>query len=264
MFGVSVRVKLVEFGTLKRQRVDQGGTSFMTHLKMIGLIGLLCLCTACSSTSMRVGMGDEESFLDDGTEDTPVVAQEPIMPEFPPEPSRLSEPPIHPEFPSVASLASEEPPPVLEFEPAPEPEPSLFAEPELPPIEEPQVALVPEPESIPEGPQFKELQDVLFDFDQARIRTDAVPYLESNAELMQTSLSEKVVLVEGHCDERGSFEYNLVLGARRAQAVRAYLVDLGVPETRIRVVSYGEERPVCKIQSEWCWQQNRRTHLVLQ
>ena len=255
----------------------------MTHLKVIGLVGLLCLCTACSSTSLRVGMGDEENYLNEEVEgDTPVMAQEPIMPEYPPEASRLPASPILPEDPPLPSdapeeappllLAEPEPPPVFRFEPVPEPdhpmvpepEPPMFVEPEPLVPEESLLALVEEPEIIPSGPQFKELKDVSFDFDQARIRPDAVPFLESNAQLMQTSFAERVVLVEGHCDERGSFEYNLVLGARRAQAVKAYLVDLGVSENRIRVVSYGEERPLCGVSSEWCWKQNRRSHLVLQ
>lgn len=258
--------------TFKHPQIVQGGLRLMTHVKMIGIIGLLCVCTACSSTSMRVGMGDEDSFVNESMEeDAPVVVQE-IIPEFPPVPSRLPEPPILPESPPLASAAPAEAPPMLVFEPIPEPEPPVLMEPEMPMLPEPEpfipdvppMVLVEEPEIIPAGPQFKELQDVSFDFDQARIRSDAVPYLESNAALMQTSFAEKVVLVEGHCDERGSFEYNLVLGERRARAVKSYLVDLGVPETRIRVVSYGEERPVCGVSSHWCWKQNRRSHLVLQ
>ena len=244
----------------------------MTHLKMTGLVGLLCVCTACTSTSMRVGMGDEESFLNEGVdEEAQVVAQDPILPEDPPEPSRLAEPLFFPEGPPLPSAAPEEPfvrfaepepPPVFTFDPVPEPEPPIDAdlnESTLFP-EDPPVAVLDEPEA----PRFKELKDVSFDFDQARIRPDAVVFLESNAELIQTSFADRMVLVEGHCDERGSFEYNLVLGSRRAEAVKAYLTDLGVPETRIRVVSYGEERPVCKVSSEWCWKQNRRSHLVLQ
>ena len=189
---------------LNREQDYQGGTSFMTHLKMIGIIGLLCVGTACSSTSMRVGIGDEESFVPEETEEAPLMAQDPIMPEYPPEPSRLAEPPILPEDPPIAVnapleppvlMAEPEPPPVLEFEPIPEPEPYVMAEPEPLPVEDTPQAFLPEPEPVPAGPQFTELQDVLFDFDQARIRTDAVPFLESNAALLQTALGEKVVTV---------------------------------------------------------------------
>ncbi|MEC4673320.1 MAG: OmpA family protein [Nitrospirota bacterium] len=274
----SVRGKQLEIRTLQFQQIDHGGTRLKTHLKMIGCVGLLCLCTACSSSFMRVGLGDEDSILNEATEEeVPVVAQEPIMPEFPPQASRLLEPPILPEDPPMPSalpevpplmLAEPELPPVFEFEPVPEPpmlaepEPLMFAEPLF--SEESLVAVSPEPDPVPVTPKFKELKDVYFDFDKANVRTDAVIYMESNADLMQSRFSQKVVLVEGHCDERGSFEYNLVLGARRAQSVKSYLIDLGIPDTRIRVVSYGEERPACLVSKEWCWQKNRRTHLVIQ
>jgi len=112
--------------------------------------------------------------------------------------------------------------------------------------------------------QPKKLQDIYFDFDQATIRHHAEPVLEANARLLDSRYANRSVLIEGHCDERGSVEYNLVLGVRRAQVVKAYLEDLGVSKSRIRIVSYGKERPVCLQHNEDCWQKNRRVHFVLQ
>ncbi|RMH02999.1 MAG: peptidoglycan-associated lipoprotein Pal [Nitrospirae bacterium] len=109
-----------------------------------------------------------------------------------------------------------------------------------------------------------QLQHVFFDFDRYTIRPDAVPVLQANARLLKTVYRDATVLIEGHCDERGTEEYNLVLGERRAQAVRQYLVDLGISPSRIQIVSYGEEKPFCREHGEPCWQQNRRGHFVLQ
>jgi peptidoglycan-associated lipoprotein len=72
-----------------------------------------------------------------------------------------------------------------------------------------------------------------------------------------------LVLIEGHCDERGTNEYNLALGERRARAARDYLTSAGVPESRITIVSYGEERPLCTERTEVCWAQNRRAHFLI-
>ncbi len=108
------------------------------------------------------------------------------------------------------------------------------------------------------------LGHVYFDFDQYVIRQDAVSILQANTQLLNAKYQDSSVLIEGHCDERGTRSYNLVLGERRAQAVRDYLVDLGVPASRIQIVSYGKERPLCNEAEESCWQQNRRGHLRLQ
>ena len=109
-----------------------------------------------------------------------------------------------------------------------------------------------------------ELSHVYFDFDQFVIRGDAVSILQANARLLNTEYQNSGALVEGHCDERGTSEYNLVLGERRAKAVKDYLVDLGVSEAKIQIVSYGKERPSCTESKVSCWQQNRRGHFVLQ
>jgi peptidoglycan-associated lipoprotein len=106
------------------------------------------------------------------------------------------------------------------------------------------------------------LADVFFDFDQYAIRSAAVPVLEKNAALLKQTYKDSTVLIGGYCDERGTVEYNLELGKRRAQAVKEYLVDLGVEESRIQIVSYGKEKSFCTESKPTCWQQNRRGHFV--
>ncbi len=108
------------------------------------------------------------------------------------------------------------------------------------------------------------LGHVYFDFDQYVIRGDAVSTLQENAQLLSAQYQDSSVLIEGHCDERGTMDYNLVLGERRAQAVKDYLVNLGVSSSRIQIVSYGKERPSCTGSEESCYQENRRGHVVLQ
>src|SRR5262245_37558377 len=95
------------------------------------------------------------------------------------------------------------------------------------------------------------LGDVFFDFDQFQIRTDAMSVLDANAEWLRAS-GNKTVLIEGHCDERGTLAYNLVLGEKRARSAKRYLQDLGVPASQLQIISYGEARPFCKQQDEHC------------
>jgi peptidoglycan-associated lipoprotein len=103
------------------------------------------------------------------------------------------------------------------------------------------------------------LSDVYFDYDQSALKAASRSTLEDNARALQNGLTGSLV-IEGHCDERGTHAYNMVLGERRAQAVRRYLEDLGIASDRIQIVSYGKERPFCKEHSEACWQENRRAH----
>lgn len=105
------------------------------------------------------------------------------------------------------------------------------------------------------------LFDVFFDFDRFAIRDDARSGLEADAGLLKSQSGDKI-LIEGHCDERGTSAYNLVLGERRAQAVARYLRDLGVPSSQMQITSYGKERPFCAEHSEACWQSNRRAHFT--
>ncbi len=106
------------------------------------------------------------------------------------------------------------------------------------------------------------LRDVLFGYDSWTISEDGRQALNRDAEWMKSNPSA-LVKVEGHCDERGTSAYNLVLGEKRAKAVRNYLVELGVGANRLSVVSYGKERPFCDEHAESCYQQNRRGHLVV-
>ncbi|MFN7924220.1 MAG: OmpA family protein [Bryobacteraceae bacterium] len=108
------------------------------------------------------------------------------------------------------------------------------------------------------------LGDAYFDYDQYRLRADAVDALREAARLLAKALETQPgarLLVEGHCDERGSSPYNLALGDARAQKVREFLGDVGLPASRIDTVSYGEDRPECTDSTEACWQRNRRAHL---
>jgi peptidoglycan-associated lipoprotein len=108
----------------------------------------------------------------------------------------------------------------------------------------------------------KEVMDAYFDFDKSDIRGDARTALTQTAGFLKSYPQVKVT-VEGHADERGSTEYNLALGDRRAQAAKDFLVSLGVPSDRMQTVSYGKERPFCTDHTEQCWQQNRRAHFVM-
>ena len=103
------------------------------------------------------------------------------------------------------------------------------------------------------------LADVHFDFDKADIREADRQILTKDADVLRR-FDFLVVTLEGHCDERGTVEYNLALGERRAQATRDYLTSLGVPAQRLKTISYGKENPVCQDHGEACWSQNRRAH----
>lgn len=110
----------------------------------------------------------------------------------------------------------------------------------------------------------QQAQDAYFDFDKSDIRADANESLMKDATLLKQIFAQDPnfsVVVEGHCDERGSAEYNLALGDRRATAAKEFLMQLGVPADRLKTISYGKERPQCTEATEECWQKNRRAHL---
>jgi peptidoglycan-associated lipoprotein len=107
------------------------------------------------------------------------------------------------------------------------------------------------------------LKDVFFDFDKSLIRADARTALDENVRWLKANLSATIV-IEGHCDERGTREYNLALGHRRARAARDYLVAAGIDATRVKTISYGKERPFVLGHDESAWKWNRRAHFVLQ
>lgn len=109
------------------------------------------------------------------------------------------------------------------------------------------------------------LSDALFDYDKATIRTDATTALSGDVSVVKGILSNypnQKLIVEGDTDERGSAEYNLALGDKRAHAAEKFLVSMGIPENQLTVVSYGKERPVCEDHDEACWQKNRRAHIT--
>jgi peptidoglycan-associated lipoprotein len=159
------------------------------------------------------------------------------------------------------------PAPVAVAPSAPAPAPPALAPVAPPPaVQPPAVAQAPpSPAPAPPPPaQFAEnpaLVDIHFDFDKSAIRPGDAGILDRNAGWLREN-PRLVVLIEGHCDERGTDEYNIALGERRAQAARAYLVSRGIAANRLAIISYGEERPACTQQTEACWAQNRRGHFL--
>lgn len=138
------------------------------------------------------------------------------------------------------------------------------ATPEPSPAPPPAETTAPPPDNTPTPPAEQPklaLQDAFFDFDAATLRQDAKTALENDGKFMEQNSNVNVV-VEGHCDERGSVEYNLALGEKRARAAKDYLVSYGIPANRITTISYGKERPFDTGHDENAWAQNRRAHFV--
>ncbi|HIE65212.1 MAG: OmpA family protein [Nitrospira sp.] len=109
----------------------------------------------------------------------------------------------------------------------------------------------------------KVIADIFFEFNEASLRNESKEILQKNAELLMSNPGTSIQ-VQGHTDERGSEEYNLVLGARRARITKRFLEALGINSALIKVISYGEERPFCVQSEERCWKQNRRAHFLIQ
>jgi peptidoglycan-associated lipoprotein len=171
---------------------------------------------------------------------------------------------------ALAGCAKETPP-----QAAPPPPPPPPAAPKAPPPPPPPPAPAPAaaPAPLTEAEIFakktldqlnaeRPLTDVFFDYDQWAVRDDARAPLQGNSEWLKKWGSTRIT-IEGHADARGSSEYNLALGSRRAAAVKEYLLTLGVADNRITVVSKGEEQPFCTDENEGCWRQNRRGHFVI-
>ncbi|MBI3644800.1 MAG: peptidoglycan-associated lipoprotein Pal [Acidobacteriales bacterium] len=120
----------------------------------------------------------------------------------------------------------------------------------------------PPPPSLTEEQLFAQyVRDIYFDYDKADIRPDQQGPLQGDAQFLQQHPNIHIT-IEGHCDERGSTEYNLALGTNRADAVKNALIQSGVGGDRIKTISYGKEKPFCTESNESCWQQNRRGHFV--
>jgi peptidoglycan-associated lipoprotein len=127
-----------------------------------------------------------------------------------------------------------------------------------------QPAPAPEVQPDPDDGRAKFLdQVVLFDFDSAVLRPEAQALLEAQAEWLKANPGVPLVLIEGHCDERGTEAYNMALGAKRAESVKRYLIDLGVDNQVLDTQSFGEEKPAAYGHNEEAWSQNRRASFVL-
>jgi peptidoglycan-associated lipoprotein len=167
----------------------------------------------------------------------------------------------------VVTKADPPPPPApVREEPAPAPQSrpaAVVAKAEAPKPEEPAKRVI-TAKSIED--YLNQLLDAYFDYNQSDLRNDAVSTLNRNSEnlrLMMSAFPDTKFVVDGNCDERGSAEYNLVLGDRRAHAAQEFLVQVGVPADRLTTISYGKERPICMEHDEACWQKNRRAHVSL-
>lgn len=137
------------------------------------------------------------------------------------------------------------------------------------PVEQPPVAAPPveQPKPVEQPPVVQEkpvaLEDVFFDFDRYSLTDEAKAVLTRNAEALMANASKRV-LVQGHCDERGTNEYNMALGEKRAKAVVDFYTSYGIPADRVTWISYGEEKPFDLGHDEAAWAKNRRAHMVIQ
>jgi peptidoglycan-associated lipoprotein len=131
-------------------------------------------------------------------------------------------------------------------------------------VTQPPMAEAPPPPSLTEEDLFgRSIRDVYFDYDKSDIRGDQQAAIQADAQFLAQHSGINFT-IEGHCDSRGSTEYNLALGDQRASAVKSALVSAGVSANRIKTISYGKEKPFCMEENESCWQQNRRGHFVYQ
>ncbi len=131
------------------------------------------------------------------------------------------------------------------------------------PAPAPSGAPAPAPAPAPSGTGAMIMQeDIYFEFDKSTLTPMAQENLTRKAGWLRANPSATAT-IEGHCDDRGTNEYNLALGDRRADSAKAFLVDLGIAASRLTTISYGEERPLCMQQTEECWAKNRRGHFVL-
>jgi peptidoglycan-associated lipoprotein len=165
----------------------------------------------------------------------------PVAPPTPPPSASITTPPTVPE-PNTPT------PPPAAAAPTPTPAPTPAPSPAQPP----------KPSEFTANPN---LNDIHFDFDKYNIRAGDARMLDANAAWLKSNPGN-LVLIEGHCDERGTNEYNLALGERRAKSTMNYLVAQGVQASRITIISYGKERPSCTEHNEACWAKNRRAHFL--
>ncbi|GJL50888.1 MAG: hypothetical protein NPIRA01_21150 [Nitrospirales bacterium] len=236
-----------------------GNRSEMTSRIRLGLLvlSLLVLMTGCSSrqhTRVNSLSPDNETTIAQ-LEETSIEAPLPILPVPTPETERSRQPdgqpqtiqPVEPGntndvYDSSGEATQEEPmASILESVP---------------------ISELAKPDDLEDIPYT--LSDVFFDYDQYTLRADDLIALQTNAKILLGHYPNKKLIIQGHCDERGTEEYNLALGVRRAQAVKDYLADLGVPPENMDVLSYGKTKPFCSQHSLTCWQHNRRSHFVFE
>ncbi len=164
-----------------------------------------------------------------------------------PPPTAPVTPPTPPPTTPPTTVAPVTPPPSTVTPPAP----TTPSTPSTPPT----------PPPVTEFRDNPNLKDIHFDFDKYNIRPGDAKILDANAVWLKSNTGN-LVLIEGHCDERGTNEYNLALGERRAKSTMNYLVAQGVQASRVTIISYGKERPLCAEHNEQCWSQNRRAHFL--
>jgi peptidoglycan-associated lipoprotein len=164
--------------------------------------------------------------------------------------------------PATTAASAAAPAPAAAPSPAPAPSTPSAAAP-APPAPAAAAAPAQAPRPVPkEFMAVAALKEVYFDFDKYDIRPEDAKTLDANATWLKSN-GDNLVLIEGHCDERGTNEYNLALGERRAKSTMNYLVSQGIQANRITIISYGEERPVCTEKTEACWAKNRRANFLV-
>ena len=199
-------------------------------------LSLLAILAGCSSRKVTTSAEDQSLLQQQGT-GTPSTI---VGASTPSEPARVTEREMaSPLVPRASSEPVTQPVPPISHQSNPSPMSAVASQP------------------------TETLGDVFFDYDRFTLKSEAKATLEADARWLKGPSGEKV-LIEGHCDERGTLAYNLVLGERRAQSVKRYLQELGVLASQIQVTSYGKERSFCEEHREPCWQQNRRAHFVVQ
>jgi len=221
------------------------------------LLGLI-LSMAFGGCSAKRAISSAGSYGFEEPESPKVVQAQPAPSEN--TPPVLREQPTTEET-SRAQLVPPSPAPEPTVAPTPQAEPPIVSappEPPLPPAAPPSVGqpAVGQPAI---GQPAITLSDIYFDFDRWTIKPEAQAVLESTAVWMKDH-PDGTLVIEGHCDERGTAAYNMVLGEKRAKSAKRYLEDLGIAGSRLKTMSYGEVRPVCMEHDEGCWWKNRRAH----
>ncbi|NKB82396.1 MAG: OmpA family protein [Nitrospirales bacterium] len=222
-----------------------------------------------------------DNFFDGGPKPEEASSQSTFShstPSFPAEPSIQTSPPsgspnvaplqFVPELPPEVSENPEEAPSSQDIDMTPTRRHSDFVQKQPPMTKDQPSGQIVSPSEPPERsvapliPSDAHLAPVYFDYDQYALKPETTTILEANATLLKTTYHNVPILIEGHCDERGTQAYNMVLGKRRALAVKKYLVDLGISASQLTIVSYGEDHPSCTEHEASCWRQNRRAHFV--